>query len=93
MSCFLTSVKISEFSNSLSDEILAAPENTIALIEVAIEESGMITKPRVRLTNLPDSYFLKIRNMRSKHLNELIVIEGIIRQSSDVRPQGCECKI
>jgi len=89
---FLDFMKISEFSNSLSDEILAAPENTIALIEVAIEESGMITKPRVRLTNLPDSYFLKIRNMRSKHLNELIVIEGIIRQSSDVRPQVVNAK-
>ena len=39
-------MKITEFSNSLSDEILAAPEETIALIEVAIEESGMINKTK-----------------------------------------------
>jgi replicative DNA helicase Mcm len=89
---FLDFMKITEFSNSLSDEILAAPEDTITLIEVAIEESGMLTRPRVRLTNLPESYFLKIRNMRSKHLNELIVVEGIIRQSSDVRPQVVNAK-
>ena len=30
--------------------------------------------------------------MRSKHLNELIVVEGIIRQSSDVRPQVVNAK-
>ncbi len=71
---------------------LQLPEDTIALIEVAIEESGLLTKPRVRLTNLPENYFLKIRNMRSKHLNELIVVDGIIRQSSDVRPQVVNAK-
>jgi replicative DNA helicase Mcm len=89
---FLDFMKITEFSNKLSDEILAAPEETVALIEIAIEESGLMSKPRVRLTNLPETHSLKIRDMRSKHLNELIVVEGIIRQSSDVRPQVVNAK-
>ena len=89
---FLNFMNITEFSNKLSDEILAAPEETIILMETAIEESGLAEKPRIRLTNLPESQSLKIRNLRSKHLNELIVVEGIIRQSSDVRPQVVNAK-
>ncbi|MFZ1970629.1 MAG: minichromosome maintenance protein MCM [Candidatus Nanoarchaeia archaeon] len=89
---FLDFMKITEFSNKLSDEILAMPEETLSLIETAIEESGLINKPRVRLTNLPDSQSLKIRDLRSKHLDELIILEGIIKQSSDVRPQVVNAK-
>ncbi|GAI69015.1 unnamed protein product, partial [marine sediment metagenome] len=36
------------------------------------------------LINLPKSQEIKIRNIRSKDLNEMIVLEGIIRQASDV---------
>ncbi|MCL5730311.1 MAG: minichromosome maintenance protein MCM, partial [Candidatus Pacearchaeota archaeon] len=89
---FLDFMKITEFSNKLSDEILATPEETLALIETAIEESGLIDKPRVRLTNLPETQYIKIRDLRSKHLDELIVLEGIIKQSSDVRPQVVNAK-
>lgn len=85
-------MEITEFSNKLSDELLANPEETLILMETAIEESGLIKKPKIRLTNLPESQSLKIRNLRSKHLDELIIIEGIIRQSSDVRPQVVNAK-
>jgi replicative DNA helicase Mcm len=80
-------MKLSEFSNKLSSEILSNPEEALSLIERAIEEFGLVENPRIRLTNLLESQQIKVRNIRSKHLNELIVIEGIIRQASDVRPQ------
>ena len=85
-------MKITEFSNKLSDEILSNPEETLRLIELAIEESGLIKNARVRLINFPKSQEIKIRNIRSRHLNEMIVIEGIIRQASDVRPQVVNAK-
>lgn len=89
---YLDFIKLTEFSNPLSDEILANPEETLRIIELAIEESGLINNVRVRLQNLPESQQIKVRNIRSKHLNELIVIEGIIRQASDVRPQVVNAK-
>jgi len=85
-------MKLTEFSNKLSDEILANPEEVLRIIELAIEEIGMIKNARVRLINLPKSLEIKVRNIRSKHLNEMIVIEGIIRQASDVRPQVVNAK-
>lgn len=92
---FIDFMQMSEFSNKLSDEMLINPEDTLRLIEIAIEEMGLGSSDagiRVRLTNLPESQDVKIRNIRSRHLNELIVIEGIIRQASDVRPQVVNAK-
>ena len=85
-------MKLSEFSNKLSNEILSSPEETLSLVEVAIEEFGLVEHPRIRLINLPESQQIKVRDIRSRHLNELIVIEGIIRQASDVRPQVVNAK-
>jgi replicative DNA helicase Mcm len=85
-------MKLTEFSNRLSDEILANPEETLRIIELAMEESGLITNARVRLVNTPKGIEIKVRNIRSRHLNEMIVIEGIIRQASDVRPQVVNAK-
>jgi len=85
-------IKLTEFSNKLSDEILSDPEESLSLFELAIEELGLIKDSRVRLVNLPKSQEIKVRNIRSKHLNEMIIVEGIIRQSSDVRPQVVNAK-
>ncbi len=89
---YLDFMKLAEFSNRLSSEILSNPEDTLRTIEIAIEESGLVKNARVRLFNLPGSSDIKVRNIRSKHLDELIVIEGIIRQASDVRPQVVNAK-
>ncbi len=89
---FLDFMNLTEFSNKLADEIIANPEETLRIIEQAIEQSGLQDDTRVRLINLPKIQDLKIRNIRSKHLNELVVVEGIIRQASDVRPQVVNAK-
>ncbi len=89
---YLDFMKLTEFSNKLADEILSNPEETLSLIEVAVEESGLVKNARIRLKNLPKIQEMKIRNIRSKHLNELIMIEGIIRQASDVLPQVVNAK-
>src|SRR3989339_508180 len=89
---YLDFLELTEFSNNLSDEILANPEETLRIIELAIEESGLVKDVRVRLFNLSKIQDIKVRNIRSKHLNEMVVIEGIIRQASDVRPQVVNAK-
>ncbi|MGY4884561.1 MAG: minichromosome maintenance protein MCM [Nanobdellota archaeon] len=89
---FLDFMKLTEFSNKLSDEIITNPEETLSIIELAVEELGLVKNARVRLKNLSEAHQIKIRNIRSKHLNELVILEGIIRQASDVRPQVVNAK-
>jgi replicative DNA helicase Mcm len=89
---YLDFMKLTEFSNKLSDEIITNPEETLSIIELAVEELGLVKNARVRLKNLSEAHQIKIRNIRSKHLNELVILEGIIRQASDVRPQVVNAK-
>jgi replicative DNA helicase Mcm len=89
---FLDFMKLTEFSNTLSDEIITNPEETLSILEQAVEQLGLIEKARVRLKNLSEAHQIKIRSIRSKNLNELVILEGIIRQASDVRPQVVNAK-
>jgi len=89
---YLDFMKLTEFSNKLSDEIITNPEETLSILEQAVEQLGLIEKARVRLKNLSEAHQIKIRSIRSKHLNELVILEGIIRQASDVRPQVVNAK-
>lgn len=79
---------LSNFSPILSDNLLEFPEETLALLQDALAQMSIMGKsPRIRLTEVPESRQQKIRNIRAKHLDQFIWIEGIIRQASDVRPQ------
>ena len=83
---------ISEYSPDLSENLMEYPEETISLMEIALEELGLVKKPRIRLTNISISSIRKIRNIRAKDLDQFLSIRGIIRQASDVRPQVINAK-
>src|SRR3989338_1659822 len=83
---------LTEFSNKISEDLLTNPEDILRLLEMAIEESGLVKNSRVRLVEIPETHLIKIRNIRSKNLNGMIMVEGIVRQSSDVRPQVINAK-
>ena len=60
---YLDFLKLTEFSNVLSDQIMTDPEETLRLFEIAIEESGLVSNVRVRLYNLPKTQEIKVRNI------------------------------
>lgn len=78
---------IVNFSHTLADQLLAKPEEILAILEIALDEIGLVTKAKVRLLEMPNSQQIPVRELRAKHLNQLIAIEGIVRQASEVRPQ------
>lgn len=83
-----------EFDPELAELILTEPEETIKVFEVATQQFEMAEKLdiRVRLATLPKSQTVKVRDIRSEHINKIIVLEGIVRQASDVRPQVVSAK-
>jgi replicative DNA helicase Mcm len=78
---------LSEFAPSIADSIIESPEEAIALVEIALGEISSISNPRIRFENLPKSIETPIRRIRAKHLDQMISIEGIVRNSSEVRPR------
>lgn len=87
---------LAKFSPELADILLDQPEEVIKAFEIALKNSEEIPESMqkfyVRLYNLPKSQFIKIRDIRSVHINKLLCIDGIVRQKSDVRPQVTTAK-
>lgn len=83
---------LAEFSPVLSEKILELPEETISIMETALGETGFVENPRIRIQELPKTTNVSIRDIRAKHLDQFICIEGIVRQASDVRPQVVNAK-
>ncbi len=83
--------KLNRFDTALAEDLLSSPEKTVEDFEEATSEKaktlGYEKDICIRFFNLPKSQFLRIRNLRSKHLHKMIVTEGLIRQASDIRPK------
>ena len=83
-------VNFDEFSGhspELAENLIDRPEETIQLLEVALEELEWApSDARVRFDSISPTQELFIRNIRSKHLGKMIGMEGIVRQASEVRP-------
>jgi replicative DNA helicase Mcm len=79
-----------KFSHELADELLEHPEEVIKAGELAIQEFDLpenMGNFRMRFKNLPETQKIMIRNIRSEHIGKLLVMNGVVRQKSDVRPQ------
>ncbi|MBW2977566.1 minichromosome maintenance protein MCM, partial [Candidatus Woesearchaeota archaeon] len=84
-----------KFNHELAEELLDHPEEVIKAGEVALQEFELpehMKNFRLRFSNLPESQKIMIRNIRSKHIEKLLLIEGVVRQKSDVRPQVTAAK-
>jgi replicative DNA helicase Mcm len=76
----------------LAEKLIYQPEEIVVVMETALEETGLLSNVHVRMLDLPKSQEVKIREIRAKHIGQLIAVEGIVRQASDVRPQVINAK-
>jgi len=83
---------LASFSPEFSERLLNHPEETVQILETALEETGIISRARIRFADLPISQCIKIREIRAKHLGQMISVTGIVRQSSEIRPQVVNAK-
>ncbi len=84
-----------KFNTEICEELLENPEEVLKAAELAVKEFDLpkkVTKFNIRLRNIPESQKIIISAIRSKHLDKLISIEGIVRQKSDVRPHVTAAK-
>ena len=84
--------QLAEFSTELSERIIEKPEETIPILETALGEIGIVENPRIRFLDLPRTTNIRVRDIRSKHLDQFLWTEGIVRQASEVRPQVVNSK-
>ncbi|MEK6921949.1 MAG: LAGLIDADG family homing endonuclease, partial [Nanoarchaeota archaeon] len=81
---------LAKHSPELADLLLEQPEEVIKACELSISNFDLpkeVKSFHIRFCNLPEKHKMYVRNIRSEHINKLLVVEGTIRQKSDVRPQ------
>lgn len=81
---------ISEYDIDLGDQLLSNPENVLMIMEETLKqfyEANSKTNLKIRLTSLPSTEKLMIRDVRSEHLGKLIMLEGLVVRKTDVRPR------
>jgi len=83
---------LASFSHEFAEQLLHKPEEILQVLETALEETGIISKAKVRFIDTPKSQCIKVREIRAKHLGQLINIEGTVRQASEIRPQVVNAK-
>ena len=71
---------LSKFDPSLAERLLDEPEESIRAAEISLEHFDIDTsKFHVRFRNLPLSQKLMVRDIRSKHINRLLCLTGLVR--------------
>jgi replicative DNA helicase Mcm len=85
--------KLDKFSPELGDLLLENPEETLDLAEEGLKQIDLPQSPkdfRLRFFNLPKSREIRIRNLRAEHIGKFVVVDGIVKRASEVRPEISE---
>ena len=75
---------VADFLLDNPDEFFKAAEEALFSIDLGEELERSV---KVRIANLPEHVIVPIKNIRSKHIDKFIGIEGIIKLASEVRPE------
>ncbi len=82
---------LDKFDPEIADELLNRPEKTLSLAQEALKNIDIPAEEELDITprfkNLPESCFVRIRNIRSEHIGKLIWVDGIVRRASEVKPE------
>lgn len=87
------------FDPELAKTLLEKPEKTLKELEQALrrifetedpEYAETVENFHVRFANLPEEYHINLRKIRSDHINQLIMVSGILTRASEVKPQITE---
>ncbi|MEM5828471.1 MAG: minichromosome maintenance protein MCM [Candidatus Aenigmatarchaeota archaeon] len=80
---------LEQFDISLAEKFIEYPEEILKVFEDALYdlEPQLKDKVRIRFYNLPKYLEKRISSLRSEHLGKLVVVDGIVKRASEVRPE------
>ena len=75
----------------LADRLLNDPNAVIDSAKEAISNLDLVTDEPIKLTprfrNLPPERGIRIKDLRSEHINKFTTLDGVVRRASDVKPE------
>ena len=77
--------KLDRMYPELGDFLLEKPNEFFNIVSATIEQLQLEKKVNVRFKNIPK--VVNIRDLRAKHIDKFICVEGIVRKASEIRPE------
>ena len=78
----------------LADYLLSKPRHCLQVGAQQLQNVDVTVDPKPRLhlrvTGLPPSQDVKVRNIRAEHLGRFLAVEGLVKKVTEVRPQVLE---
>jgi replicative DNA helicase Mcm len=71
----------------MSQMLLDDPELFFKTAEEAVKGIDLPSPVKIRFIGLSESSVVNIRDLRSRHINKLIMIEGTVKRASEIRPE------
>jgi replicative DNA helicase Mcm len=84
---------LEKYDIELADYFLENPEEVLTQVESSLSEIDPILAEKrfhLRFFNLPEDRNIRIRNLRAEHIGKLLVVDGIVKRASEVRPEVYE---
>jgi replicative DNA helicase Mcm len=72
-----------EFLNTNPEAFLSAAEEALERIDILTGGKDL----NVRLNNLRSEDFVRLKDLRSKHVDNFVPVEGMIKRATDVKPE------
>ena len=91
-SIYIDFADLEKYDTELADFFLLNPDETLKIAQDAIFDIDLPIegdyKINVRVFNCPKESVVNIRDIRSEHIEHFITIEGIIKGTTEVRPEA-----
>lgn len=83
---------LDRFDPVIADRLLEEPESVLTAFSSAIDifDLPVEEKINVRIRNLPERRSIRIRSLRSEHINKFWCVDAVVKAASEVKPQISE---
>jgi len=81
---------LDRFDPELADRMLEQPDVILKDVQAAIAGIGLpegVIVLSARFRNLPKTQNIRIRSLRADHIGKMIVVDGVVRRASEVKPE------
>ncbi|MCK4429265.1 MAG: minichromosome maintenance protein MCM, partial [Candidatus Aenigmarchaeota archaeon] len=76
-----------KYEPDLAGKLLEKPEEMFELMGEVLKDFELPNEVGIQFKNLPESRGIRIRNLRTKHMDTFLNVDGMVKVASEVKPR------
>ncbi len=78
---------LDKYDPELAENLLERPQEIMKEFNEGVKEFGLEVEVELQFKNLPKSQEIRIRSLRTRHLDKFVCVEGMVKVASEVKPR------